>query len=81
MKKVPIASKPTAAAVPPTPDDWVNAPETRNGAAESPQALAMKRLTIDIPEDLHTRIKTQCAQRRSKMADEIRELLERNYPA
>lgn len=38
----------------------------------------MKRLTIDVTEDLHRRIKTACAARGTKMADEIRELLE-NY--
>ena len=39
----------------------------------------MKRLTIDIPRSLHTRIKAACALRGSKMADEIRVLLDREY--
>jgi len=39
-----------------------------------------KRLTIDVPENLHRRIKTTCAQRGVKMADEIRELLETHFP-
>ena len=39
----------------------------------------MKRLTIDIPEELHRTIKSQCAARGTKMADEVRELLLQNY--
>jgi hypothetical protein len=36
----------------------------------------MARLTIDLPEDLHTRFKAICAQRRTKMVDEIRRFIE-----
>ena len=39
-----------------------------------------KRLTIDIPMNLHKRIKSQCALRDVPMADEIRELLEKHFP-
>lgn len=40
----------------------------------------MKRLTVDIPESLHTRIKTACAQNRQKIADAVRALLEERWP-
>lgn len=50
-------------------DDWVNHRRTE----------AMKRLTIDVPMSLHARIKSQCALRGVKMADELRELLERHF--
>ena len=36
---------------------------------------AMKRLTIDVPVDLHSAIKVSCAHRGVKMADAIREIL------
>ena len=39
----------------------------------------MKRLTIDVPEELHRKIKTACAQRGTKIADEVRELLLQKY--
>ena len=39
----------------------------------------MKRLTIDIPAHLHRAIKTQCASRGTKIADELRELLLQKY--
>lgn len=38
-----------------------------------------KRLTIDIPASLHRTIKSECALRGTKIADEIRELLMRKY--
>lgn len=41
----------------------------------------MKRLTIDVSKDLHRRIKRSCADRSEKMADVIRDLLEREFPA
>ena len=39
----------------------------------------MKRLTIDVPLALHKRIKTQCAMNGDKMADVIRDLLEKQF--
>jgi hypothetical protein len=41
----------------------------------------MKRLTVDIPESLHTRIKLGCVANHQKMADAIRALLEQHWPA
>ena len=41
----------------------------------------MKRFTIDVPESLHKRVKIGCAQRGLKMADVLREMLEREFPA
>ena len=60
------------------PDDR----ETRTKTTSAPPSPAeeMKRFTIDVPVELHRRIKTQCAMRGSKMADVLRELLEREFP-
>ena len=63
-KKVAFGPKPAPA---PTPDQWVENRAPEGGAGER-----IKRLTIDIPMSLHVRIKTQCAARGTKMADEIR---------
>ena len=80
MKRVAIGGKPAATAQPQPADEWVKnrqaEPEAGTGEAKGEP---MKRLTIDVPESLHTRIKTQCAARRVKMADEIRELLEKHF--
>jgi predicted DNA binding CopG/RHH family protein len=48
----------------------------RNGDADP----AMKRFTIDVPLPLHTRIKTECSRRGLKMADMMREMLEKHFP-
>ncbi len=39
----------------------------------------MKRLTIDIPSELHANVKADCARRGVKMAESIRELLEEHF--
>jgi hypothetical protein len=41
--------------------------------------VAMKRFTIDVSVELHTRIKVACAGRGQKMANMLRELLEREF--
>ena len=72
-KKVSIGAKPTAKPAPVAADAWV---ESRV-PAEGPEP--MKRLTIDVPASLHRAIKTQCAARGTKIADEVRELLMKKY--
>lgn len=72
-KKVPLGLKPTAKPTASTADTWV---ESRT-PANAPEA--MKRLTIDVPESLHRAIKSQCAMRGAKIADEVRELLLKKY--
>lgn len=51
-------------------------------APEKPKVppQAMKRLTIDIPDSLHRRVKSRCGQDGLRMADVIRELLETRFP-
>ena len=72
-KKVAFGPKPTLAV---TPDQWVESRPPDTGAGER-----TKRLTIDVPLSLHVRIKAQCALRGTKMADEIRALLEERFPS
>jgi ParG len=43
-------------------------------------AEPMKRFTIDVTVSLHTRVKTECAKSGRKMADVVRDLLERQFP-
>ena len=71
-KKITFGSRPGAvrADTVKEADDWVNRRDVE----------AMKRLTIDVSTSLHARIKSQCALRGVKMADEIRELLEKHFP-
>jgi hypothetical protein len=79
-KKVSFGAKPTV----PTQtkiDEWVeNHPaEAKQEPEVSP--IKMKRFTMDIPFDLHTRIKSQCALRGVTMNIEIITLLEKHFPS
>ena len=75
-KKVNFGAKPVdkSAAV----EQWV---ESREPLAGGDAGEGIKRLTIDLPESLHKRVKAGCALRGVKMADEIRRLLETHFPA
>ena len=54
-------------------DEWVSTGENAEDAATI-------RFTIDIPTDLHTRIKSQCATKQVKMKEVIQDLLEKAFP-
>ena len=71
-KKVTFGTSPKQQAEPPNinPDAWV---QSRNSSAT-------KRLTVDVPEVLHRRIKLSCAMRGTRMVEELNDLLEQHYP-
>jgi hypothetical protein len=75
-KKVNFGAKPIEknAAV----EQWVESREAI--PIHTTESDPMKRLTIDLPADLHKRVKAGCAMRGVKMADEIRRLLEAHFP-
>lgn len=76
-KKVTFGAKPRNRKAA-TPDEWVAGAQTGNAEAEQVETT---RFTIDIPTDLHARIKSQCALRKVKMREEIQALLEKHFPA
>lgn len=55
--------------------------ESQRIAEVQPPEELMKRFTIDVPASLHMRVKIGCAQRGLKMADVLREMLEKEFPA
>lgn len=57
----------------PDADKWV---ESRQVSEPEAMDIPMKRLTIDIPADLHTRFKVSCASQGKRMADVLRQLIE-----
>jgi hypothetical protein len=62
-------------------DAWVaSGAEVQQPATVTASQTAMKRLTIDIPADLHRRVKRECADRGVKMADVVRDLLLAEFP-
>ena len=63
-------------------DRWVVTPDVGITPEQAPPKPApMKRFTIDVPVDLHRRIKTHCAMEGIQMADLLREMLETRFPA
>jgi len=54
--------------------------QTRGRPGTLQRGERMKRFTIDVPESLHRRIKAGCALRGVKMADYLRETLEKLFP-
>jgi hypothetical protein len=53
-------------------EKWVEGAPVAAPKIEGP----VKRLTVDIPEELHTRIKLHCVRRKTLITDWVRELLE-----
>ena len=53
-----------------TAEDWVS---------RRHEGSRLKRLTVDIPEDVHRRFKSRVAQKGTTMADEILRFLEEQY--
>ena len=56
-------------------EDW-----TWFGADDREPEAPMKRFTIDVPVELHRRIKATCAKRGLKVSSVLRDLLEREFP-
>lgn len=54
-------------------DSWVQDKQTKTNEK-------MKRFTVDVPEELHKRVKVQCYMQGKLMADVLREILEREFP-
>ena len=77
-KKIQFAKPKRSASQTSDANEWV---EKRTPARQgSEQAEPMKRLTIDVPVSLHARVKAGCAIRGVKMADVMREFLDREFP-
>ena len=72
-KKIAFSGKPK------TGDEWI-AKGNEGPPSPEPEKEKMKRLTLDIPEALHRKIKAASATRGRKIVEEIREILEKEYP-
>jgi len=67
------------AARPGDPDSWVRTPELSTG--HTPNSEFTARLTIDVTPALRGRIKIAAFQRGLTVADMLRALLDREFPA
>ena len=56
-------------------EDWAGF-----GADEREPEEPMKQFTIDVPVELHRRVRAACARRGLKVSSVLRDLLEREFP-
>jgi len=70
MSKKDLAFKPATKKTA-TPDAWI---ESRDKPSAPPEST--KRLTVDIPQSLHKRIRLACIEQDEVMADAIRRILQ-----
>lgn len=94
-KTVNIGKRPTARPSAEAIDKWIEGkavdgagdpalspvPATKETVVAKAASPEMKRLTIDIPDSLHRRVKGRCGQDGLRMADVIRDLLEQRFPS
>ncbi len=79
-KSITVPPKPQPSSLPRTPTEWISGSETVPGEG-IPANQKLVRLTFDISEDLHQRVKIACARRGIKrMAVELRRILEEKFP-
>jgi predicted DNA binding CopG/RHH family protein len=80
-KKVSIGKKPGSKEQPTAIEEWVANREDLQEAEQSTgnHSEKMKRLTLDIPEELHRAIKRKAVDEGVTMAELLRSLLEQHY--
>ena len=78
-KRVDIGTRPTTreSGPAPDPDAWV----ANHDLAEPTEPERRKRLTIDLPESLHRRVKIACVMEETTIVEVVRELLAERFPA
>ncbi len=82
-KKIFVPTKPQSGNAPASAADWIGRTEAPMVAVpDDSTGEPLVRLTFDIPESLHRRIKMAHAQKGIKrMAGELRRILEEHYPS
>jgi predicted DNA binding CopG/RHH family protein len=83
-KRINMGTKPSSPSDPADLDQWVSARGDAEDAVtpspvSTPESVKMKRLTLDIPEELHKAIKTKAVVEGVPMANMLRSLLDQNY--
>jgi len=81
-KQIHVPTRPPSGKPPASAAEWIGRPEEPPVPPPVPENLEpLVRLTFDIPESLHRRIKIAHAQKGIKrMAVELRRILEEHYP-
>lgn len=78
-KKVTFGKKPTEKKTIINVEEWIEKGSSETPVAATPEKIETVRFTIDIPVELHAKIKYKCAIKKVKMKQEIQALLERHF--
>ena len=77
MTRKTIGLRPTRPTATADADKWV---ESRTIELATEEPVKMKPLVINVPEEMHVRLKSECAKRGVKMSDVIRDLINKEFP-
>ena len=61
-------------------DNWIAGKDNHPEVIEEPKLKKTKRFTIDVPEELHRRVKTACVIQGKKMNEVLIDILQREFP-
>lgn len=62
-------------------DKWVESRVVETTTQQPEQAeQPKKKLIIELPHEMHSRFKSQCAERGVKMSDVVRDLINKAFP-
>ena len=76
-KQVTIPSRPKP---PSNADEFISSLTSQVPATPKAAKREQVRLTVDIPADVHRRMKVACAEQALSIADVVRELIETRFP-
>lgn len=77
-KRVALSVAPPRIAAP--MEDWIASRHGHDGEALTPPEPTV-RLTFDVPKSLHKRLKRGALDRESSIADILREMIQKEFPA
>jgi hypothetical protein len=79
-KKVDFSVRPSAAKekLPATPDEWVKEGEGTSANPQEQPTGQHKRLTLNLPAELHTSFKGRCVFEGVTIQDKVRQLIEKS---
>jgi hypothetical protein len=78
-KKVAFGTKPAPKAAPASIDELVKSRAEGAAANETKTGEGTRRVSVDLPMSLHTKLKLHCVQNGVLMADYLRDLITKHF--
>ena len=84
QKRTGLGSRPSRPTATVDADKWVESRVVETTAHQPEQAeppeQPKKKLIIELPHEMHSRFKSQCAERGVKMSDIVRDMINKEFP-